>query len=50
MYRLNYQDGEAPQTYTFALGEVCPAPSLPGEQPGGEVTVEEEHREKVLVG
>src|SRR5258708_15405425 len=22
MYRLNYQDGEAPQTYTFTLGEV----------------------------
>jgi len=22
MYRLNYQDGEAPQTYTFTIGEV----------------------------
>ena len=22
MYRLNYQDGEAPQTYSFTIGEV----------------------------
>src|SRR5258706_2954641 len=22
MYRLNYQDGETPQTYTFSIGEV----------------------------